>query len=118
MVDFIAIARRSLQPLADRGFTFWDEHLCRSEVRLGCQKGDLEIRVSYEPFGPPWCDLRRAGHYERRIEVKSDSSSSTPLATMLPPFSFSEQLLATHQQELDAWCKKLLKILEDEKIVV
>ncbi|MDD5141154.1 MAG: hypothetical protein PHY43_12945 [Verrucomicrobiales bacterium] len=116
MIDFIAIARRCLQPLADRGFTFWDERQCR-EDRFECQRGDLEIRVSYEIFGPPWCDLRRAGKFVRRIEVKSDFPSSTPLATTPPPYSFSETLLQKHADELEVWCQKLLRTLEDEKVI-
>jgi hypothetical protein len=117
VVDFIAIARRCFQPLAEKGFTFWDEQFCREEVRLECERGDLQIRVCYEPFGPPWCDLWRAGKYERRMEIASDFPSSTPLATTPAPYHFSEALLRTHTQELEVWCKKLLKTLEDEKIV-
>jgi hypothetical protein len=104
MTDFIAIARRCLQPLAERGFTFWDESLCRGEVRLECERGDLQIRVSYEPDGPPWCDLHRAGRYERRLEVESPSNST-------------QRFFETHEQELEAWCGRLLRRLEDEKIV-
>ena len=116
MIHFIAIARRCLQPLADRGFTFWDERACR-EDRFECQRGDLEIRVCYEPFGPPWCDLRRGGRFERRLEIESDFPSSTPLATTPAPYDFSESLLQTHAQELEVWCARLLRRLEDEKIV-
>ena len=78
----------------------------RGEVRLECQRGDLEIRVSYEPNGPPWCDLHRAGKFERRLEIKSDV-----------PSDFTEWFFETHEQELEAWCKTLLKRLEDENIV-
>ncbi len=70
MTDFLAIARHNLLPLSDQGFTFWDEKLSRGEVRLECDRRDVEIRVCYEPFGPPWCDLRRAGKFERsNIEI-------------------------------------------------
>ena len=106
MADFIAIARRCLQPLAERGFTFWDESLCRGEVRLECQRGDLQIRVSYEPCGPPWCDLHRGGRYERRLEVVAAA-----------PSDFTESFFQSHEQELEVWCMTLLKRLEDEKIV-
>jgi hypothetical protein len=116
MIDFFAIARRCFQPLADRGFKFLEQQECR-EDRFECQRGDLEIRVSYEIFGPPWCDIRRAGKFERRIEVISDFPSSTPLATTPPPYNFSEPLLQTHAKEIEVWCKKLLKTLECEKIV-
>jgi hypothetical protein len=106
MTDFIAIARRCLQPLAERGFTFWEERLCRGEVRLECQRGDLEIRVSYEPSGPPWCDLHRAGRYERSLEVVS-----------VAPSDSIESFFQTHEQELEVWCSRLLRRLEDENIV-
>ncbi len=116
MIDFNAIARHCFRPLADRGFAFWEERACR-EDRFECQRGDLEIRVRYEPFGPPWCDLWRGGRLERRIKIESDFPSSTPLATTPPPYNFSEPLLRRHAQELEVWCEKLFKTLEDEKIV-
>ena len=106
MSDFLAIARRCLQPLADAGFTFWEERLCRGEVRLECDRGDLQIRVSYEPNGPPWCDLHRGGRYERRLEIE-----------VAPPSDFTEWFFETHEQELEVWCGRLLRRLEDEKIV-
>jgi hypothetical protein len=102
MIDFIAIARHCLQPLADQGFSFWDECLCCGEVRLKCDRGDLQIRVSYEPFGPPWCDLHRGGRFERRLEIQSDSPA---------------EFLRTNAEELEAWCASLLKRLVDEKII-
>jgi hypothetical protein len=116
-IDFLSIARRCLQPLADRGFTFWDNQLGREEVRLDCDRGEINIRVCYEPFGPPFCDLRQTGNSQRRIEVESEFPSSTPLATTPPPYSFSKTLLQKHAEEIEVWCKKLLRKLEDEKIV-
>jgi hypothetical protein len=102
MTDFIAIARHCLQPLAEQGFSLWDERLCRGEVRLECDRGDLQIRVSYEPFGPPWCDLHRGGRFERRLEIES---------------GFPSGFFETHAEELEAWCARLLKRLDDEKII-
>jgi hypothetical protein len=116
MIDFIAIARRCLQPLADKGFTFWDERLCRGVVHLECERGDIQIRVCYEPFGPPWCDVRETGRPQRRLKVETEFPSSTPLATKPPPFHFSPDLLHTHEEEVEAWCLRLLRVLEDEKI--
>ncbi len=136
MVDFFAIARRCLQPLADRGFAFWDERPCKYD-RLECDRGDLQIRVSYEAFGPPWCDIYVAGRFVRRIEVESEFTTSEALAKMsldrfyaiqsgppsartlagMPrPSSAEIALLERHGQEIEVWCTRLLKILEDEKI--
>jgi hypothetical protein len=116
MIDFLTIARRCLQPLADRGFSFRSEQLCRGEVRLECESGDILIRVSYEPFGPPWCDIREAGRPWRRLEVETEFTSSTPLAKTPPPYHFSPDLLRTQEKEVETWCLRLLGILEDEKI--
>ena len=137
MVDFFAIARGCLQPLADRGFTFWDEKLCRCD-RLECNRGDLEIRVSYEAYGPPWCDIYEARRFVRRIEVESEFTTSEVLARMslerframqsgppsvrtlvgMPqPSSGEVALLGKHAQELEVWCNRLLKTLEDEKTI-
>ena len=108
MIDFIALARRCLKPLSDSGFTFWEERLCRGEVRLKCHRGDLEIRVSYEPYGPPWCDVYRAERYERRLEIDSGSHSQP---------EFTDWFFQIHEQELEMWCSRLLRRLKDEKIV-
>jgi hypothetical protein len=117
MIDFLAIARHCLQPLADRGFNFRSEQLCRGEVRLECERGDILVRVSYEPFGPPWCDIREAGRLWRRLEVnKTRFTTSTPLARTPPPFHFRQDLLRIHEDEVETWCLRLLCILEDEKI--
>jgi hypothetical protein len=114
-IDFLAIARRCLQPLADRGFTLGDNQLGREEVRLDCDRDEINIRVCYEPFGPPFCDLRQNGNSQRRIDVESEFQSSTRLAMASLPYS--ETLLKKHVEEVEAWCKKLLVKLEDEKIV-
>ena len=136
MLDFYAIARRCLQPLADRGFTFWDDRLGRCD-RLECDRGDLEIRVSYVTFGPPWCDIHEAGCFVRRIKVESEFTTSQALAQMslekframqsgppsartlvgMPrPSSAELALIEKHEQEIAVWCQRLLKTLEDEKI--
>jgi hypothetical protein len=136
MVDFFAIARRCLKPLAEQGFTFWDERPCRYD-RLECDRGDLQIRVSYETFGPPWCDLHVAGLFVRRIEVASEFTTSEALAQISlerfraiqsgppsartlagqpAPSPVEVGLLEKHEQEIETWCKRLLKTLEDEKI--
>jgi hypothetical protein len=138
MDNFFVTARRCLQPLANRGFTFWDARQSTYD-RLECDRGDLQIRVSYEKFCPPWCDIHEAGRFVRRIAVESEFMTSEALAkfslerfgvwqslspserksaTVLQPTSAEVALREKHAQEIEAWCMKLLKILEDEKIAV
>jgi hypothetical protein len=112
---FLIVAHRCLQSLADRGFTF-SEMTSGHSVCLDCQRGKLEIRVCYEIFAAPWCDLYEAGYYVRRIAVDAEFPSSAPLAGTPAPYLYSESLLQTHAHEIEVWCKRLLRILEDEKI--
>jgi hypothetical protein len=50
--------------------------------------------------------LHRAGKFERRLEIEA-----------VAPSDFTEWFFETHEQELEAWCGRLLRRLEDEKIV-
>ena len=103
MADFLSIARRCLEPLAERGYTFNESKLCRGEVHLKCQRGTLTIDLAYEPYGPPWCHIHRNGQFERELHIESD-------------FSDFGTLLQTHDEQIEAYCRKLLRTLEDEKI--
>jgi hypothetical protein len=104
MADFLSIARRCLEPLAERGFVFDESHRCRGEVHLKCQRDDLTIDVAYEPFSP-WCFIYRGGRFERKLEIESDFSGCG-----------SGSLTQTHEEQIETYCRKLLRRLDDEKV--
>jgi hypothetical protein len=106
MADFLAIARRCLEPLLDWGFKFDESIRERGEVRLRCRRDLVVIEVGYEPYGPPWCRINRDGRAERELRIESDFSGRG-----------SGTLLQTHDEQIETYCHKLLRRLEDEKIV-
>jgi hypothetical protein len=105
MCDFQFIARKCLEPLAQRGFVFDETQRCRGEVHLQCQRDAITIDIGYEPYGPPWCQLYRDGKFERELRIESDFSGFG-----------AGTLLQTHEEQIETYCQKLLKRLEDEKI--
>ena len=82
-----------------------DTTLCRGKVHLTCQRGEVEIELTYEPFGPPWCHIRRTGRFERNLHIESDFSGFG-----------SGTLLRTHDEQIEDYCRKLLRRLEDVQI--
>jgi hypothetical protein len=108
--DFIVTVRQCLQPLAERGFTFWDGSDGRA-VHFDCDRGDLGIRVWYETYDAPFCEIRDRGRFVRRIEVVSEFTTGEALA--LAGLPEPPHLAAKHVQEIEAWC---MRIFEDEKI--
>ena len=104
MSDFLSIARRCLEPLAERGYVFDESRLCRGEVHLKCQRDALTIDVAYEPFSP-WCHIYRGGQFERELRIESDFSGFG-----------SGTLTQTHEEQVETYCRKLLRMLEDEKV--
>jgi hypothetical protein len=107
MADFLSIARRCLEPLVKRGFTFAEDVRCRGEVHLKCQREAVTVDLAYEPYGPPWCHIHRAGQFERELHIDADFSGFG-----------GATLLQTHDEQIEAYCQKLLRRLEDEKIAV
>lgn len=105
MADFLSIARRCFEPLAELGFTFDESQRRRGEVHLKCQRDHVTVDVGYEAFGPPWCHIHRDGKFERELRIESDFSGFG-----------AGTLLQTHEEQIEAYCRKLLRRLEDEKI--
>jgi len=135
-------------PILQTAFGFWHSKVLLTAVEMGlftkrrcdrlvCDRGDLEIRVSYVTFGPPWCDIHEGGRFVRRIKVDSEFTTSQALAQLslekframqsgprsvrtlvgMPRASSVElALIEKHEQEIAVWCERLLKTLEDEKI--
>src|SRR6266705_67487 len=68
----------------------------------------LIVRLSYQPFGPPWCDISnnkgqgegQPPHY--RLPVTADDPTATELATT-PGWNFDAELMKRHRQAISEW---------------
>lgn len=105
MADFLFIAGKCLEPLSERGFAFEEARLPRGEVHLKCQRNSVTVDIGYEPYGPPWCRIFQNGKYERELRIESDFSGFG-----------AGTLLQTHEEQIEKYCRKLLKRLDVEQI--
>ncbi|MDB4982186.1 MAG: hypothetical protein JWM82_2938 [Myxococcales bacterium] len=72
----------------------------------------LTVRFSYEPFGPPWCDIsdnEGQGLYHR-LPVEVDDPTATELANMLG--HFDAELMKRHHRAIAEWLSAARPVLE------
>jgi hypothetical protein len=97
---------------ATRGMTAsaWDEGPGISHVEY--KGARLTIRLSYEPFGPPWCDIKDSdGRHHHRLSVTADDPTAATLATAQGS-TFDTDLLDRHRRAIAEWLSRARPILE------
>jgi hypothetical protein len=104
---FFDIALPRLSRLATFGAIVDTELSCKCDV-VKLRKGAKRIEVAYEPYGPPFCDVKYADGPARRIEVV------VPFLSGLGSGDKTSAALTAHEDDLRAYVDALYPKLEAE----
>lgn len=106
---FLEIALPRLRRLASMGASITTELTGRCDIMI-IRKGAKRIEICYEPYGPPFCDVKSDGEEFRRIEVAVPFLSAEKMGRG----DKTEAALAALTDDLCGYVDRLVPILEDE----
>ena len=106
---FFDIAMPRLRGLAAFGATVGAERGCKCDI-VTIRKGVKTIEVAYEPYGPPFCDIKYADGTKRRIDFKFAS----PAAERMGRSDKTTAVITALELEVIAYLDTLRPMLEAE----
>ena len=105
---FFDIALPKLQRLASTGASVTTELACKCDIVI-VRKGAKRIEIVYEPYGPPFCNVKTSDDF-KRIEVAVEFRS----AERMGRGEKTDAALSALKHDLHSYIDTLYPLLEHE----